>query len=144
MVAHLDIIGLLTVGFLVEKHFVGRMATFSNAIALNLLCVRISNLHWLLDWYANAGLLLGIAGAISYAASKRGQAWKMPGWYYVLNWFYSSLVVAVIAINPGYINSWLLSVLQIRCLTARDLGVESELSSFLTRADHHSNALHIC
>jgi len=109
ILSNIDVIALLTVGMIAERHFVGRITTFSNAIAINLLFLRLPNLNWALDWYANLGILLGIWGLGSYVLQRTDSAGShhMPGWYYALSWAYSSIVVAMIAAAPQNINHWL-------------------------------------
>jgi len=115
-VTNLDVVALLAIGILVEKNFVGRMTTFSNSIAVNLLFLRLSNLHWVLDWYAGIGFLLGILGAFSYAVWQFSESryfrggefpYRLPSWYYQVCLLYSSIVVALIALAPESLNAWL-------------------------------------
>ena len=41
VLSNIDVIALLTVGMIAERHFVGRITTFSNAVAINLLFLRL-------------------------------------------------------------------------------------------------------
>jgi len=115
LVANLDVVTLIAIGILVEKNYVGRMTTFSNSVAINLLFLRISNLHWVLDWYATIGFALGVVGAISYAASQSESLYwhrnefpyKLPREYYQFSQFYNSVVVAIISVMAESINALL-------------------------------------
>lgn len=113
VLSNIDIIALIVIGLFVEKRFVGRMTTFTNSIALNLLLLRLPSLHWTLDWYANLGILLGVLGAISYCLQRADSrhSYHMPGWYYALSWAYSSIVVGLIALAPQNLNTWLQTTL---------------------------------
>ena len=82
---------LILIGFLVEKKFVGRVALFSNTLALNLHLYVESNPNFLLAWYANIGLALGIIGIISYAFN-----WKREGIFYDISWLYMSIIVGIL------------------------------------------------
>jgi len=108
-VANLPVISLLILGVLVERHFVGRMNTFSNSMAVNLTFLRLTPLHWILDWYANIGLIWGIIGALSYLAQRTtsDSNHHLRGWYYAVSWLYSSIVVALVILFAGNINAWL-------------------------------------
>ena len=114
LVTNLDVVALLVIGILVEKNHIGRMTTFSNSIAVNLLFLRLSSLHWLLDCYAGIGFLLGILGALSYAAWQFSESrdreefpCKLPDLYYKLSWSYSSFLVALIGLALEPLNIWL-------------------------------------
>ena len=84
---------LITIGYLVERNFVGRMAIFGNAIALNLHVLTAQNPSFLFVWYANIGLLMGIIAIISYAVRK-----PLNGLFYTVGWLYCSIVVGFIIV----------------------------------------------
>ena len=82
---------LILISYLVEKNFVGRIAMFSNAIALNLHVCALQNTNPLLIWYANIGLLFGLIGIITYALNI-----SLHGIFYKISWLYASFVVGFI------------------------------------------------
>lgn len=73
-------LSLVVVGYLVEKKFVGRIATFSNSIAFNLHIISVPKPDQLLIYYANIGLIMGILAIFSY----KGQE-SMPKLFYLLS-----------------------------------------------------------
>ncbi|MGB9760457.1 MAG: hypothetical protein ACPLZG_11565 [Thermoproteota archaeon] len=75
LIQKLGPLGLLIVGYLVEKNFVGRISTFSNALAINVHVFYMNNPHWFFIFYANVGLLMGLVALIAYAMSKSLQKW---------------------------------------------------------------------
>ena len=90
----LDKIGplsMLLIGFLVEKEFVSRPATFANVIALNTyFAIRNIENFWLV-LYADIGLIVGIIAIISYGVKE-----SLPEIFYAINWAYCSAIVAII------------------------------------------------
>ena len=90
----LDKIGplsMLLLGYLVEKKFISRTATFVNVIAINTyLALRNIENIWLV-MYADIGLILGIIAIISYALKE-----SLPEIFYTVNWAYCSAVVGFI------------------------------------------------
>lgn len=67
---NIAIFGLLIIGFLVEKRYVSRPATFANVLALNAhTYLRPFPPNWLV-WYANLGLIVGAIAILSYAAEE--------------------------------------------------------------------------
>ena len=87
---------LLIVGFLVEKHFVGRVTTFTNTLAINIHFSSISNLASFWIFYANIGLLFGIVAIISYSVSVAGYRLGLPNWYYQSNWAFCSIIIGIL------------------------------------------------
>lgn len=82
---------LILIGYLVEKKFVGRIAMFSNAIALNLHVYALQSTSPLLVWYANIGLLFGVVGIVTYALNI-----SLHGIFYKISWLYASFIVGFI------------------------------------------------
>lgn len=84
-------LSMLLIGFLVEKKFLSRPATFANVIALNTyFAIRnIENL-WLI-FYADIGLIVGVIAIIAYALRE-----SLPEIFYAINWAYCSVIVAII------------------------------------------------
>lgn len=85
---------LIAVGHIVEKHFVGRITMFTNAVALNVFIISIMNvipLPNLLILYANIGLVLGIIGLFTYE-----RAQSMPALYYTVTMMYNSAIIGLI------------------------------------------------
>jgi hypothetical protein len=112
---NLDIIALLIVGFLVERKFVGRMTAFSNAVAVNLLVLRMTDPHWLLRLYADVGAVIGLVCLISYASyieyAHRNHVdppnefpYHLYGRWYDAMWWYNSVIVALFILLSGAIN----------------------------------------
>lgn len=89
-------LSLVIIGYLVEKNFVGRIATFSNALAINLYVFAISNLSGFLLWYANIGIIMGVLALVSYSLQS-----SLPKQFYLLSWAYCSLVVGFIILVIG-------------------------------------------
>jgi len=89
---------LILVGILIEKHFIGRVATFTNTMAINIHFSSIQDLNPPLALYANLGLLFGVVAIISYIVStKLGQRLGLPWWYYkITNWAFSSIVTGIL------------------------------------------------
>jgi len=84
--------GLLVIGFLVEKQYVSRPATFANVLALNThVYQQAFSPDWLI-WYANIGLAAGAIAIFSYAAEE-----SLPGDFYKATMlFYSSIPVEIV------------------------------------------------
>lgn len=82
-------LSLIAIGYLVEKNFGGRIATFSNTLAINLHVLMMNNPHFFLVWYANIGLVMGILAFVSYGLQQ-----SLLRHFYLISWAYSSFVVA--------------------------------------------------
>jgi len=96
LIQKLGPLSLIAVGYLVEKNFVGRIATFSNSLAINLHVFTISNPHPILVWYANFGIIIGVLALASYGIQQ-----SLPRCFYFLSWAYSSIVVGLIILITG-------------------------------------------
>ena len=90
LVNKLGPISLLVIGYLVEKNFVGRIATFSNSLAINLYVFMLINPSPILIWYANIGIIMGLLAIATYRRQSLSQ------YFYYLSWAYCSIVVGVI------------------------------------------------
>jgi hypothetical protein len=88
---------LVAIGYLVEKNFVGRIATFSNALAINLHVFTITTPHQILVWYANIGIIIGVLAFISYGIQQ-----SLSRYFYFISWAYSSIVVGLIILVTGF------------------------------------------
>ena len=100
-IMYLAPVSLIIAGFLIDKHYIGRIQIFTNTIALNVLFYYSeSNLAYygtlflsLFEWYANIGLIMGIIAVISYTANgKRSKT------YYRIAWAYNSILVGLIMV----------------------------------------------
>jgi len=89
-------LGLIFIGYLVEKKFVGRVTAFSNAMAINLHLFTTNYPDQMLISYANIGLLVGVVAIITYALRIR-----MPKWFYDLTRLYHSFLVGIIILITG-------------------------------------------
>ena len=97
LIQKLGPLSLLAIGYLVEKNFVGRIATFSNTLAINLHVFTISNPHQFLVWYANIGIIIGILALVSYGIQQ-----SLSKYFYFISWAYSSIVVGFIILVTGF------------------------------------------
>jgi hypothetical protein len=83
---------LLLIGFLVEKRYVSRPATFANTLALNAHTYQQPFAPEWLIWYANIGLLVGGVAILSYATEES----LSESFYEVTLRLYSSIPVGVV------------------------------------------------
>ena len=89
---------LIVIGFLVEHNFVGRVATFTNSLAVNLAYYG-KDLPTLGIWqsplilYLNIGLIMGIISILAYSSNTR-----LPQIFYIISWAYSSIVVGIVVL----------------------------------------------
>jgi hypothetical protein len=90
-IENLDIIALLIVGLVSEKHFVSRLATFSNSIALDLFFIRKGFTPWYVVIYLLIGSFLGIIGLIAYVENE-----SLSERYYIICFLYSSIIAGLI------------------------------------------------
>ena len=89
---NLDVIALLIVGLASEKHFVSRLATFSNSIALDLFFFKRNFTPWYVSIYLLFGTILGVIGLLAYLADE-----SLPDEYYVICLvLYSSLSAGLV------------------------------------------------
>ena len=112
----LTAIVLIVTGYLVEKHFVSRMSTFANGMAINIVLQAIKNRHWALNLYGNFCLVMALMGALSYAwyqsagyyERQRSPA-KLPNEYYSMSWLCGALASFLVSLNPEALNALLYS-----------------------------------
>jgi hypothetical protein len=97
LIQKLGPLSLVAIGYLVEKNFVGRIATFSNALAINLHVFTITTPHQILVWYANIGIIIGVLALISYGIQQ-----SLSRYFYFISWAYSSIVVGLIILVTGF------------------------------------------
>lgn len=86
---------LVMVGALVEKNYVGRIATFSNGMAINFFLLTTPLVlggieEAVLTLYALGGLILGVIALLSY------RNFQLGGKFYMLTWAYSSFVTGIL------------------------------------------------
>lgn len=92
----LPAIGLLVVGYVVERHYVSRVTCFTNALALNVYVLGVADPSWLLTLYTDIGLIFGIVGMVAYADRA-----TLGDWYYLPAFFlYASLPVGAVVLLP--------------------------------------------
>jgi hypothetical protein len=91
LIQKLGPLGFIVIGYLVEKKFVGRIPTFSNALAINLHVYTINNPPQILVWYANIGIIIGVLALISYGVRQ-----PLSRFFYFISWAYSSIIVGFI------------------------------------------------
>lgn len=89
---------LIAVGYLVERNFVGRVATFTNSIAVNLAFYgkNLSGLGALelpLIIYLDVGLVMGVIAIIAYEEGRR-----LMSQFYQLSWLYCSIVAGAVVL----------------------------------------------
>lgn len=92
-VGYLAPLSLIIIGYLVERNFVGRIAIFSNSLALNLHVYALQTTNPLLIWYANIGILFGIVALLTYAIRM-----SVHSIFYKIAWFYASFIVGFVVI----------------------------------------------
>lgn len=91
--SNLSIISLIIVGVVVEKHYVSRITTFTNSVALLDFFFKMENVHGLLWLYADVGFVMGLIGLFAYIDD-----YSLPSEYYYIAFFYNSIIVALIII----------------------------------------------
>ncbi len=84
-------LSLVLIGLLVEKKVVGRIATFSNTLAINLHAYTLASPPVWLVWYANPGLVMGLIALIAYKTQT-----PLNKMFYTLSWAYCSIVVGLL------------------------------------------------
>lgn len=91
-VIYYTIFAMLVVGLGVEKYYVNRVTLFGNSAALVLHTTQLSEPGLLLWAFTIAGLIVGIAGIVTYIWS-----FPLPDWFYEFAYFtYSSAPIAVV------------------------------------------------
>jgi len=87
----LPAITLIVIGWIVEKRYVGRVAIFSNAVALTTYFYKFSKLPYWLVVYINALIIVGILALISYVFR-----FYLPRSFYYFAAFFSSCISGII------------------------------------------------
>lgn len=85
---------LIYIGWKVENHYVGRIPTFSNMVALNIYFFSQAPLPLYLKVYLNTAVVLGIVGILTYPDREV----PFSRIYYKLNWLYCSFAVGFLLI----------------------------------------------
>jgi len=93
LVSLLTPVALIYIGAYVEKHFVGRITTFTNDLALNLFFFSFQSLPTWLVWYLNIGIFFAVFGFISYVLKE-----SLPQADYSLNLPYCSIASGLVLI----------------------------------------------
>ena len=89
---------LIVTGYVVEKNFVGRIATFTNSVAINLAFYG-KNLSQLGQWqlplilYLDFGLIIGVIALVYYH-----QHLSLTRYFYQINWAYSSFIAGFVVL----------------------------------------------
>lgn len=107
-------LALVLIGYLVERRYVGRLALFSNAIAINLHFYLIHTTNHFLITYGDIALIFGSIGIIwyiywrvtleEYCYEGDGQVHldtgdnyrPLPQWFYKIGFLFSSVVVGLL------------------------------------------------
>lgn len=96
VVQALPVIGLLVVGYVVERHYVSRVTCFTNSLALTVYVFEISDPTQWVIFYAEFGLGWGLLGMAAYADRT-----SLGDWYYLPAFFlYASLPVGAVILLP--------------------------------------------
>lgn len=96
LVRALPEIALLLVGVFIERHYISRVAVFSNATALAVHYLSIQPVSGLYTLYVEIGIVLGIYGFVQYLREVSiGQAY-----YVTMFYLYSSLSIGAIIFLP--------------------------------------------
>ncbi|RXG34180.1 hypothetical protein [Methanohalophilus sp. WG1-DM] len=82
---------LIAIGAIVEKYYVGRIAIFSNAVALTSFYYTFSDLPFLLVIYINILTVVGILSLASYLSKT-----SLPTEFYTFSGLFSSLVSGMV------------------------------------------------
>ena len=95
----LPIIGLIIVGYLVERRYVSRPSLFANMIALNFgfygFISGSSIIQSVAKWYVNISVIIGLVAILSYMNKHNS---SLPNWFYTIGWFYSSWAIALVLV----------------------------------------------
>ena len=89
---NLDIIALLIVGVISERHFISRLTAFSNSVALVLFFIRRNFTPWYIMVYLVVGAFLGLIGLLAYAANES----LSEDYYGITFLLYSSLTAGLV------------------------------------------------
>lgn len=92
---YLPAVSLLVAGKVVEKHYVSRMTTFTNSMALVVFGLT-HEVGWIMGLYIDIGVLAGLVGLYAYSKSES----LSEDYYYLSGLLYSSAVVGTILLFP--------------------------------------------
>lgn len=105
-------LGLILIGYLVERHYVSRVTVFANALALNVHVLSIPEVGGGLTLFADFALVFGIVMLVYYFRQKSAPS----GAYTLARFPMSSLIIGTVIwspLNPWYINLGLGILLQV-------------------------------
>lgn len=92
---YIPAISMIAVGYVVEKHYVSRVTTFTNALAVAVSVITHGG-SWIVGLYADIGLVVGLLGLQAYRKNR-----SMSTAYYDFSAaFYSSVVAGAVIIYP--------------------------------------------
>jgi hypothetical protein len=86
-------ITLIAIGLIVERKYVGRIAIFTNAIALSTFFAQIDNVPSGIIWYVNILTIFGAIAIISYSFKL-----KLPKEFYFMAGIFSSVISGILLI----------------------------------------------
>lgn len=85
-------VSLLIIGIVAEKHYVSRLTSFTNAVALTIHLLSQSETGFWIGIYVDLSILLGVIGLYAYIQEQR-----LPEGYYLISFFlFSSVNVALV------------------------------------------------
>ncbi|MBT4824283.1 hypothetical protein HN695_02335 [Candidatus Woesearchaeota archaeon] len=90
-------LALILIGFLVEKHYTGRITMFANAIALVTFFMMFDQIPKWAIIYTNLVTALGVVGILSYALK-----WRLFEAYYTFGKLASSVVTGLIILTFSF------------------------------------------
>lgn len=95
LATYIPVFSLLAVGHIVEKHYVSRVTTFTNALALSVFVIT-HDVGWHVGVYTDIGLIVGLVGLQAYREGER-----LGNFYYSFSAvLYSSAPVASVIVFP--------------------------------------------
>lgn len=91
-------ISLILIGFFVEKHYVSRVSTFANSLALVVLISSFENPGALFTLYVECGLVIGVYGFVQYLRDE-----SIDNLYYGISYYlYGSLTVGFLLFTTPF------------------------------------------
>lgn len=96
---NLSALVMIIVGLASEKHFVGRLTTFANAMALDVFFIGYGFLPWYVIFYLVVGTIFGVIGLLAYLFDER-----LGGEYYIFTLiFYSSFTSGAVMLVSAFL-----------------------------------------
>jgi hypothetical protein len=90
---------LIIVGLASEKHFIGRLTTFANSMALDVFFVGYGFTPWWIVLYIGFGTLLGFLGLLAYVSDE-----SLGDWYYNMTLvLYSSFTAGIVMLIAAFV-----------------------------------------